>query len=93
MKTTEDKYGWYVGDDIKYHHGPTERKFTHTPNWPYASDPTQEQPCQTVTISVRMRCYGRGITRKEAESLCVRFEKLATARLRRKDMPEVSARV
>jgi hypothetical protein len=91
MSTPTDRYGWYVDDALKWRHKPTEEKFTHTPGWPNGSDPTQVGPCQSVTVSVKMTCYGNGITRKEAEALAIRFEEIVKRKLRRKDTLRVSA--
>lgn len=47
----------------------------HTPHWPEDGEPRT-----SITISVKITCDGRGLSRAEADKLCQRIERLATGR-------------
>lgn len=58
-----------------------------TPDWNLSG--ILDKTATSVTITTKILCYGRGLTRKDIATLCYNFEKLAQGRSKEKDVSAI----
>lgn len=56
----------------------------HTPSWPEDGEPRN-----AITITVKIRCDGRSLSRKQVDRICGRIEKVAAGRSKTRDVSAI----